>query len=209
MPIKKALIMVDLQNDFCEGGSLAVPKGDEVISIANQLQPHFELVVATQDWHPKDHMSFASNHLGRKVGEIIIVEGLRQILWPDHCIQNTRGAEFHPNLNVQHLTKVFHKGIDKKIDSYSAFFDNAHRRSTGLSEYLQSIHVTDIYIMGLATDYCVKYSALDAAQLGFDVHVIEDACRGIELNPGDIDLSFQEMRKAGVNIINSKDLANF
>jgi nicotinamidase/pyrazinamidase len=205
---KNALIMVDLQNDFCHGGSLAVPGGDEVIPLANQLQLQscFDLVVATQDWHPEDHMSFATNHPGHGTGDVIVVDEIPQVLWPRHCIQDSKGAAFHPALDLHKIDKIFHKGIEKKIDSYSAFFDNAHRRSTGLGDYLRSEGVDGVYIMGLATDYCVKYSSLDAVHLGFRVYVVEDACRGVELNPGDIAGSFEEMRLAGVHIINSKDV---
>lgn len=206
MKTKKALIMVDLQNDFCTGGSLAVPEGEKVVPIANQLQSKFDLVVATQDWHPHDHMSFAVNHPGYGVGDQIIVDEIPQILWPSHCEQNTKGAEFHPDLNTQAIARIVHKGIDKKIDSYSAFFDNAHRRSTGLGDYLKSESVQEVYIIGLATDYCVKYSSLDAVHLGFTVYVIADACRGVELNPGDTDRAFAEMQAAGVKLIQSDAL---
>lgn len=203
---KKALIMVDLQNDFCEGGHLAVPGGDEVIPLANQLQPYFELVVATIDWHPQDHMSFAVNHSGCRVGDIIIVDEIPQVLWPEHCVQHSKGAEFHPHLEVKKIKKIIHKGIDKKIDSYSAFFDNAHKRSTGLGEYLRSEQVEDVYIMGLATDYCVKYSTLDALHLGFNVYIIENACRGVELHPGDIAGAIEEICEAGAILIAVEDI---
>ncbi|OGT37508.1 MAG: nicotinamidase [Gammaproteobacteria bacterium RIFCSPHIGHO2_12_FULL_37_14] len=198
---KKALIMVDLQNDFCQHGSLAVPGGDEVILLANQLQAYFDLVVATQDWHPHDHTSFASHHPGHTAGEVISVNGLQQILWPIHCVQESKGAEFHPLLHTDSISKIFHKGIDKNIDSYSAFFDNAHRRSTGLSDYLKKEQVEDVYVMGLATDYCVNYSVLDAIREGFNVYVITDACRGVELNSGDIAKSMEEMKKAGARFV--------
>lgn len=203
---KKTLIMVDLQNDFCQGGNLAVPGGKEVIPLANQLQSHFDLVVATQDWHPQDHMSFASNHLGHEIGDIVILDQLTQILWPDHCVQGSKGAEFHPQLDTHAIKKIFHKGMDKKIDSYSTFFDNAHRRATGLNDYLQAQEVKEIYIMGLATDYCVKYSVLDALQLGFKVFVIKDACRGVDLQPGDSTQAFTEMQNAGAKLIESSEI---
>lgn len=206
MTAKKALIMVDLQNDFCRGGHLAVPGGDEVITLANQIQPHFDLVIATQDWHPHDHMSFAINHPDYGIGDVIIVDDIPQVLWPEHCIQQSKGAEFHPELETQHIHKIFHKGIDKKIDSYSAFFDNAHKRKTGLGDYLREENVSDVYIMGLATDYCVKYSALDAIHQGFNVFVIKDACRGVELNPGDIEHAYAEMQAAGVHFISVKEV---
>lgn len=203
---KTALLMVDLQNDFCEGGNLAVPGGSSVIPIANQLQSYFDVIIATQDWHPKDHMSFATNHPGYVIGDEIVVESLAQVLWPDHCVQDSEGAAFHPGLETNKVHKIFHKGVDKKIDSYSAFFDNAHLRSTGLGDYLREQQVEEIYIMGLATDYCVKYSSLDAAHLGFHVYVIEDACRGVEINPGDIAEAFKEMQSAGVHLIKSKEI---
>ncbi len=206
MSKKKALIMVDLQNDFCAGGKLAVPGGDEVIPIANQLQSHFDLVIATKDWHPQDHTSFASNHPGYEIGDVVEVGGIPQILWPNHCVQNSKGAEWHPVLKTEAITQVFYKGTDKNIDSYSAFFDNKHLRSTGLSDYLLSQQIEEVYIMGLATDYCVKYSTLDAIHLGFHVYVIEDACRGVELFAGDIKQSIQDMQSAGVTFLNSIDI---
>jgi nicotinamidase/pyrazinamidase len=206
MTTKKALILVDLQNDFCPGGHLAVPGGDEIIPVANQLQSHFDVVVATQDWHPEDHISFASNHENRAVGEVIMTDDILQILWPVHCVQHTKGAEFHPQLETHRIHKIFYKGTDQKIDSYSAFFDNAKRRSTGLADYLHSMDIKNVYLMGLATDYCVKYSSLDAAQLGFNVYLIEDACRGVELTPGDIAKAKAEMTAAGIKMIESKSL---
>lgn len=206
MANKKALIMIDLQNDFCHGGSLAVPGGDEVIPKANQLQTCFDVVIATQDWHPHDHMSFASNHVECGIGDVITVDDMQQILWPNHCVQGTKGAEFHSGLNLQKVNECFHKGIDRKIDSYSAFFDNAHLRSTGLGDYLRNQKIEDVYIMGLAMDYCVKYSALDASHLGFNVFVIEDACRGVELNPGDVEKAKEEMLAVGVKMIESRDI---
>ena len=204
--MKKALVLVDLQNDFIPGGSLAVREGDVVIPIANALQKKFNLVVATQDWHPQNHGSFASNHPGKHPGDMITLGGLPQVLWPDHCVQGSRGARFHPVLNRTHIAKVFRKGTDPEIDSYSTFFDNAHRKSTGLGDYLKHEKVTDVYLAGLATDYCVKYSALDAVHLGFKTHVIIDGCRGVELKPGDTKKAIEEMRKAGVEILTSDEL---
>lgn len=204
--VKKALIMVDLQNDFCTGGNLAVPEGDQVIPIANSLQDYFDLIIATQDWHPQDHTSFASNHPESSIGDVIEIERDMQVLWPDHCIQNTRGAAFHPDLNTSKIRKIFHKGIDKKIDSYSAFFDNAHLRSTGLGDYLLEHDIKDIYILGLATDYCVKFTTLDAIHLGFNVTVIADACRGVELKSGDVASACQEMAAAGVKFVQSSEI---
>ncbi len=201
-----ALIIVDLQNDFLPGGALPVPHGDEVIPLANELQRHFNLVVATQDWHPPDHGSFAANHPGKQPGDRIILDGIEQILWPVHCVQNTHGAEFAPSFDTSRIAQVFHKGIDPRIDSYSAFFDNAHRRETGLADYLKERSINDIYLMGLALDYCVKYSALDAGQLSLNTHVIVDGCRGIELEPGDIDRALDDMKQVGAILLQSQDL---
>src|SRR3954451_12327533 len=194
----RALILVDIQNDFVPAGALAVRDGDRVVPIANRLVPQFEVVVATQDWHPADHASFAANHAGKKVGEVIDLHGLPQVLWPVHCVQGTRGAEFVPGLDVSRVTKVFRKGTDREIDSYSGFYDNGHRRSTGLGEWLSERGVGGVYVMGLATDYCVKFTALDARKLGLDVTLIEDGCRGVELRPGDVGQAVEEMRFQGV-----------
>ena len=202
-----ALILVDLQNDFIPGGALAVADGDAVILIANDVQRAFDLIVATQDWHPANHGSFAANHPGKKIGDVIELNGLPQILWPVHCVQNTRGAEFAPGLNTDRITQVFRKGTDPAIDSYSTFFDNAHRRSTGLADFLRARGVTHVYLMGLATEYCVKFSALDARQLGFNVHVIEDGCRGVNLKPTDSEVAIAEMRRAGAAIVDSRTVA--
>jgi nicotinamidase/pyrazinamidase len=205
--LKKALVLVDLQNDFIPGGSLAVREGDQVIPVANKVEKKkWDVIVATQDWHPKNHGSFASNHRGKHPGDVIELGGLPQVLWPDHCVQGSRGAEFHPVLDRSHITKVFKKGTDPVIDSYSTFFDNAHRKSTGLGDWLKEQKITDVYLLGLATDYCVKYSALDAVHLGFKTHVILDGCRGVELNAGDTAAAVEEMKNAGVEILTSGDL---
>jgi len=201
-----ALIVVDLQNDFLPGGALAVPGGDEVIPLANELQRRFDVVLATQDWHPLDHGSFAANHPGKKPGDRIMLDGIEQILWPVHCVQNTNGAEFAPSFSTKRIDHVFHKGIEPRIDSYSMFFDNAHRRSTGLADYLKDRAIKDIYLLGLALDYCVKYSALDARQLGLNTHVVLDGCRGIDLQPGDLDRAVDEMKQAGAAILQSGEL---
>lgn len=200
------LILVDLQNDFCTGGRLAVPEGESVIPIANQLQPNFDLIVATKDWHPQNHMSFASNHHGKNVGEVIQVHGLQQVLWPDHCVQNTPGAEFQPALNTDRIQRIFHKGTDRFVDSYSAFFDNEHLHSTGLANYLYEQDINTVYMMGLATDYCVKYSCLDAIELGFEVYVIEEGCRGVELKPGDVACAIKEMQEVGAKWVSAKNI---
>jgi nicotinamidase/pyrazinamidase len=202
----KALIIVDLQNDFLPGGALPVPHGDEVIPLANRLQRRFALVLATQDWHPPDHGSFAANHPGKKPGDRVMLDGVEQILWPVHCVQNTRGAEFAPSFDTSRIAHVFRKGIDPFIDSYSTFFDNAHRRHTGLAHYLKERSIKDIYLLGLALDYCVKYSALDARQLGLNAHVILNGCRGIDLKPGDVDRALDEMKRVGARILKSSDL---
>ena len=201
-----ALVIVDLQNDFLPGGALPVPHGDEVVPLANGLQRSFELVLATQDWHPPDHGSFAANHPGKKPGDHIILDGIEQILWPVHCVQNTYGAEFAAAFDTSRIAHVFHKGIERNIDSYSTFFDNAHRRHTGLADYLKKRSIREIYLMGLALDYCVKYSALDARQLGLNTYIILDGCRGIELNPGDIGRALDEMKRVGAVLLQSSDV---
>ncbi len=201
-----ALILVDIQNDFLPTGALPVPHGNEVVEIANSLQPRFDLVVATQDWHPADHGSFAANHDKETVGDTIDLNGLEQVLWPVHCVQHTRGAEFAPALDTSRVKKIFVKGTDPAVDSYSGFFDNARRRATGLDGYLKQQHVTDAYIMGLATDYCVKFTALDAQDLGFKTYVVQDGCRGVNLHPDDVSNSLAEMRRAGINIVTSEVL---
>jgi nicotinamidase/pyrazinamidase len=199
-----ALILVDLQYDFMPGGALAVPRGDEVVPLANQLAARFELVVASQDWHPPGHRSFASQHPGKIPGDVIELEGLDQRLWPDHCVQHTHGAELHHDLDRKRIDRIFQKGADAAIDSYSAFYDNAHRRATGLGDYLKDRGAARIFLMGLATDYCVKFSSLDAIELGFDVSVIADGCRGIDASPGDVEGALREMSARGVLLIDSR-----
>lgn len=201
-----ALILVDLQNDFLPGGALAVPDGDSVIPIANQLQLEFPLVVATQDWHPANHGSFGANHSGKRVFDQIDLNGLPQTLWPVHCVQGTAGAELAPGLRRDRIARIFQKGTDPGIDSYSGFFDNGHRRATGLADWLKAKGVTDVYVCGLATDYCVKFTALDAIQLGFRTHLIEDASRGVNLHPNDVAEAVREMQRAGVSLVQSGDI---
>ena len=197
----RALIIVDVQNDFIPGGALPTRNGGEVVPVINALQPQFEIVAATQDWHPKNHKSFASQHPGKKPGDVIDLAGLQQVLWPDHCVQRSWGAEFHRDLDTEKIDKVIRKGTDPEIDSYSGFFDNGRRKATGLEQYLRESDVTDIYVTGLATDYCVLWTARDAQSLGFTTHVIADACRGVELKPGDIERAFEEMRNAGIAVL--------
>jgi nicotinamidase/pyrazinamidase len=195
-----ALIIVDLQNDFCPGGALAVPGSDKIIPFVNELQKKFDVVVATQDWHPASHGSFAANHPGRKPGDIIDLAGLTQVLWPVHCVQGTAGAELHAGLDRSNIARTFYKGEDPVVDSYSGFFDNGHRRATGLEDYLKGRGVASVYLCGLATDYCVKFTALDAVALGFETFVIEEACRGVNLKPGDVQLAIDEMTANGVRV---------
>ncbi|MCB0281811.1 MAG: bifunctional nicotinamidase/pyrazinamidase [Calditrichaeota bacterium] len=202
----KALILVDIQNDFIPGGALAVQEGDMVVPVANKLQEKFELIVATQDWHPQDHGSFAANNPGKNIGDIIDLNGLDQIMWPVHCVQNSAGAEFHPQLNTKKISKVFPKGTDKSIDSYSGFYDNGHRKATGLAEFLKKHQVDEVFVCGLATDYCVKFTVLDALKEGFKTTLVSDGCRGVNLNTDDSQKAIEEMRKSGCNIINSSDI---
>jgi len=198
-----ALILVDLQNDFVPGGALAVRDGDQVVPVANRIMSHFELVVASKDWHPADHLSFASQHPGRQIGEVIDLDGLPQVLWPDHCIEGTAGAEFFSGLDVAGIHRIFEKGTNRDIDSYSGFFDNGHRHATGLGDFLHARQVSEVFVMGLATDYCVKFTALDAVQLGFRTHLLLDGCRGVNLNPGDVDRAIEQLQEAGVHVTES------
>jgi nicotinamidase/pyrazinamidase len=203
----RVLAIVDIQNDFLPGGALAVKEGDEVIPVINAIASGFDLVVATQDWHPPNHGSFAANYPGRKPGEMVTLAGQPQILWPVHCVQGTKGAEISPLLDTTPIRAVFQKGIDPEIDSYSAIFDNGRRRSTGLSEYLMKQGVNEIFVAGLALDYCVKFTTLDAVSLGFDTRVIRDACRAVNLDPGDGERAVAEMKAAGVLIMESEEIA--
>jgi nicotinamidase/pyrazinamidase len=202
----KALILVDIQTDFLPGGALAVPNGDAIIPIANRLQAVFPLVVATQDWHPANHGSFAANHPGKNSFEQIDLNGLPQTLWPVHCVQKTPGAELALGLEQERIAKIFPKGTDAGIDSYSGLFDNGHRKSTGLGEWLKAKGVTEVFVCGLATDFCVKFTALDAAGLGFKTHFIEDASRGVNLQPNDVMNAVAEMNRAGITTVQSTDL---
>jgi nicotinamidase/pyrazinamidase len=202
----KALLLIDIQNDFLPGGALAVPAGDEVVPVANRLMAEYELVVATQDWHPADHLSFASQHAGKCAGDVIQLDGIDQILWPDHCVQNTPGADFAATLDRGHIQHVIQKGTDRRVDSYSGFFDNARRKATGLEGLLKSQGVDAVYVMGLATDYCVKVTAIDAIELGFQTVLIMAGVRGVELRPGDCQRAIEQMRAAGV-VIASGEIA--
>lgn len=192
-----ALLLVDIQNDFMPFGALPVPDGQAVVPVANGLAARFDVVVASQDWHPAGHGSFASAHPGAMPGDVIELGGTQQVLWPDHCVQDQPGASFHSGLDVGLVTHVVRKGSDRGIDSYSAFFDNGHARNTGLGEYLSSQGVTRVVLVGLATDYCVKFTALDARALGLDVAVVLDGCRSVDLTPGDGERALAEMREVG------------
>ena len=196
----KTLLLIDIQNDFLPGGALAVAEGDLIVPVINDLLPEYELVIATQDWHPADHASFAANHLGRSMYETIDLDGLPQTLWPVHCVQNTGGALFAPGLNTRPIARVFPKGMNARIDSYSGLYDNGHRATTGMGDWLRSQGVTAMDVAGLATDYCVKFTVLDALAEGFQVRVITSACRGVNLTPGDVDRALDEMRAAGAVI---------
>jgi len=202
----EALLLVDLQNDFLPGGALGVPEGDQVIPVANRVQEYFDIVIATADWHPPGHGSFASSHPGCKAGDVIELSGMPQVLWPDHCVQHTEGAEFSPHLNTGKIDKVIYKGMDPEIDSYSGFFDNGRQKATGLETYLRDQKVDTVYVMGLATDYCVKYTALDAVSLGYRTWLIEDGCRGVGVAEGDVERALAEMKAAGVRVVKSGDL---
>lgn len=205
----KALLLVDLQNDFCKGGALEVKEGDAVISVANSLLKKFKnedaLIVATKDWHPITHKSFASNSNG-KIGEVGMLNGLPQVWWPNHCVQNTFGSEFHPELNSNLIDKTIFKGTDKEIDSYSGFFDNGKLKKTELDTILKVNNVDTLYIMGLATDYCVKFTVLDALELGYKVYLIEDGCRGVNLTPSSSKDAIKEMKNKGAIITKSFEI---
>ncbi len=202
----RALVLVDIQNDFMPFGALPTAEGDAVVPVANALASAFDLVVATQDWHPPDHGSFARNHPGKEPGDVVELGGVEQVLWPPHCVQDTPGAAFHSALDVAPIVHVVRKGTDPGIDSYSGFFDNDHRTATGLEDYLRDQGVDEIVIAGLATDYCVKFTALDGAGLGFRVTVVADGCRGVELAEGDTERAFEEMRDAGCTVVESTEL---
>lgn len=201
----KTLIITDLQHDFLPGGALGIPGGDAIIPIINRILPKFDHVFATQDWHPPHHVSFASVH-GKKVGEVIQVGGHTQILWPDHCIQNTYGSELAKGLHRGQIEAIFHKGTDPKVDSYSTFFDDNRKRSTGLALHLQKHQLKDLYFVGLATDYCVLYSVLDSLELGFQSWVIRDACKAINLHEGDEKRAILTMQSKGAHMIQSSEI---
>ncbi len=199
--MKTALLLVDLQNDFMPGGALAVNEGDQVVAIANDLMAKYDLVVATQDWHPVDHGSFADNHDGKNIFDMIDLHGLEQILWPVHCVQNSEGAAFHKDLAVENIEKIFQKGTDPTVDSYSGFFDNGKRQDTGLVAYLNEQGIEQVDVMGLATDYCVKFTALDAVAAGFATRLIVAGSRAVNMNPEDEQTAIADMQAAGITIL--------
>lgn len=199
------LLIVDVQNDFCKGGTLAVPKGEDVVPVVNRLARIFPHVILTQDWHPVGHLSFASSHPGKRPFDTVTVRYGEQLLWPDHCVQGTGGADFHPELNVLNCELVLRKGYNLLIDSYSAFFENDRKTATGLNGYLRERGINRLFLSGLATDYCVSYSALDAVKAGFEVFVIEDGCRGIDMD-GSLEEAWRQMESVLVRKIQSDDI---
>ena len=198
--MKTALLVIDVQNDFCPAGALAVVGGNEIIPHINEEMAKYDCVVLTQDWHPKGHSSFATSHEGKNPLELIKMPYGDQVLWPDHCVQGSKGAEFHPDLNIEQANAIIRKGSDPRIDSYSAFFENDRKTPTGLDGYLKSLEIEKINLVGLATDFCVNYSAQDAANLGYKVSVLEKMCRAIDLN-GSLAAAKSEMQNCGVEII--------
>lgn len=202
-----ALLIVDVQNDFCPGGALEVPKGDQVVPVINRLSKHFDHVIQTQDWHPKGHSSFASSHLDKDPFSVIEMPYGDQVLWPDHCVQGSKGAEFHADLVTTRTQLIIRKGFRKEIDSYSAFYENDNQTPTGLAGYLREREIDTLYACGLATDFCVKWSVLDGLKEDFDVTVIEDAVKGIDME-GSVAAAWKEMEEAGAGRLSSDDLLN-
>jgi nicotinamidase/pyrazinamidase len=200
-----ALLVIDVQVDFCPGGSLAVPEGNDIVPLVNRLAGQVPRVVATQDWHPRNHVSFASNHPGKSPFDVIPTASGDQVLWPDHCVPGTSGAQFHPDLDTLAFDLIVRKGTNPELDSYSAFFENDHKTPTGLHFYLNGLGVETVYLVGLALDVCVFYSALDAVQLGYRTVVVRDACRGIDSPPGSLNARLEQMRGAGIRLLNAAD----
>ncbi len=201
-----ALLVVDVQNDFCPGGALAVPDGGAVVPAINRIARAFPIVVATQDWHPRGHISFASRHRGKNPFEIIEIQGTEQVLWPDHCVEGTPGADFHPELDATALRFVLRKGTSLDVDSYSAFAENDGRTRTGLAGLLRELGVERVFVSGLATDVCVRATALDGRGAGFQVALLEDACRPVDLPPGNLKRALEEMRGRGVRMFLTDEL---
>ena len=203
---RRVLIVVDVQNDFCPGGALQIKDGDSIIPLINRIMDRFDLVVATQDWHPQNQVSFASNNPGKNIYDQINISGIAQTLWPDHCIQGTKGAEFHDDLDLSKFCLILRKGMNPLVDSYSAFIENDRNTETGLAGYLKALKVLEIFICGLATDYCVYYSAMDSLRYGFRCNVIIDATRGVDLPEGSIGAVVSEMKNKGISVISSDEL---
>jgi nicotinamidase/pyrazinamidase len=201
----KALLIVDVQNDFCPGGALEVPNGNEIIPTINKLSEHFDVVIQTQDWHPRGHSSFASAHEGKEPFETIEMPYGEQVLWPDHCVQHSGGSDFHPDLETNRSQLIIRKGFRKEIDSYSAFYENDNSTTTGLSGYLKERNIDTLYAVGLATDFCVKWSVVDGIKEGFNVFVVEDAVKGIDIE-GSVDQAWNEMLDKGAQKVSSKEL---
>lgn len=204
-----ALLIVDVQNDFLPGGNLPVPGGDQIIPIINAFQKKFQLIVASRDWHPANHGSFASNHKGQKPGDITELNGLEQILWPDHCIQGSPGAELSPLLNQNFIQRIIFKGSNPEVDSYSAFFDNGHKIETELHNYLQKKGVKRLFVTGLAADVCVWFTVKDALQLGYKTFLITDATKGVNINPDDTQKALEDMKQKGAILISSEQVEDF
>ncbi|MEQ8214861.1 MAG: bifunctional nicotinamidase/pyrazinamidase [Smithellaceae bacterium] len=203
--MKNCLIITDIQNDFCPGGALAVAGGNEIIPIVNSLTQKFDKVAATQDWHPSDHVSFAATH-DKELYDVITIDGIQQVMWPVHCVQGSLGADFHKDLDLRPVDLIIRKGSHRNIDSYSTFMENDKKTFTGLHSYLQGFSIRDLYFCGLTTDYCVYYSAVDARNMGFNVSVILDACRGVDVPAGNIAATVQAMKERGIRILNHDDL---
>jgi nicotinamidase/pyrazinamidase len=204
---RAVLLIIDVQKDFCPGGSLAVPEGDLIVPVINRLTPLFPLTAASRDWHPAGHVSFASAHPGKKPFQTIGSSGQKQELWPDHCVAGSPGADFHPALDLTSVRLIVHKGLRPTVDSYSAFFENDRRTTTGLDGWLRGLDCRRVYLAGLATDYCVLFTALDAVRLGFETALIEDASRGVDRPAGNTGRAVLAMRHKGVAIVQSSDIA--
>ena len=201
----KALLMIDIQNDFLPGGSLEVAYGDQIIPVVNQMQELFDVIIATQDWHPREHVSFASNHSGKNPGEMVKVGGIEQVLWPDHCIQETTGAEIAQEIHMEKVINVIRKGTDPIIDSYSGFYDNRKQRATGLHRFLRGLGINFLVLTGLAADVCVKYTAMDALQLGYEVFLVEDATKAVGGEKA-LRETIRELKSKGVRVLRSQEM---
>jgi nicotinamidase/pyrazinamidase len=206
MEERNALLVTDIQNDFCPGGALPVQEGDKIIPTINKLMDKFYKIIGTQDWHPENHMSFAKNHPGKNEYDIIDIDGESQVLWPMHCVWGTKGADFHPEIITKKFDIIIRKGNNPKIDSYSAFRENDKKTITGLEGYLKNLGIEQVFLCGLALDYCVFYSAIDSKEIGFETYVILDATRGIDSPTGSIEKALDSMQDTGIKIIESKDV---